>query len=63
MGSVRVSTGPAVDALGQTLHVHHLFDGRAFKKVRNQVVTQIIAPEMKIHVLMNGRQFVGNGFI
>jgi hypothetical protein len=43
------------DALGQPFDVHHLLDGGLAEQRRQQVVALVVAVEVEVHVLVDGR--------
>jgi hypothetical protein len=49
--------------LGRPLNVEHLLDCRLLEQAGKQVVALIVAMEMEVHVLMNGRELVGDGSV
>jgi hypothetical protein len=43
--------------------VPHLLNGDALEKYGKRPQTLVIQVEVKVHVLMHGREFVGNGVV
>ncbi len=64
--SVRINIHVALqeqDAFGQLLHVQHLLDGCALVEVGEQIEALIVAVEVPEHVLVDGGEFVADGFV